>query len=334
MFNLFSVPLDDGISIIKADCPIPYTHRDIVTVLDRYTTGAWTVYPTTVCRVVSATAITLGKRNADDFKFVLDYAIKRNIAIGPSVEFVDLLDSSLVKYFEYFNGNHLTAEAKMNYRHTMMTVAVACHDSKFTPVLNILFKLNFQDTTGPIGSIFKKDLRHVLMVATRSVDYSHFIKLLTIQRMPHLFVSLDILAAYFIQGSTFNPDGRVFDYFFDKYAINIDSNAIYLGALGLSGKLNTRSAFKFLKAEMKQSKKGYFNRHELAQNGNLMREFALLGAFKDPMFVRGLHPKDVPVMLETRNFLKTIDNQSDKVIACLKSKFPNVLADLVLQYLM
>ncbi len=327
---------------IYGQVEIPYTHRDVETILEHERLKRWNHHET-MERIVWFTAVTLGERNGDDFKFVLDYAIKHQIQVKCTVELARLLDSSLAKYIEYFSGKHLSDATKMKCCQTViggMLNDSMTHGPKLARLINILLKLNLQDASSTykvqVDAKFGKQLREVLLLGCQFSNYNDFIKLYNLQSQPHLFEPIDRHAVKFLRTSMYNRDGRVFDYFYDKYVLT-NKIEIRLMAVALSSLCNPRSLLKLLKAEMKQNDSGHFYRYGLTRNIEVMQRFALLGEFKDPMFVKGFHSDDVPLaeskIEETRDLLRNIDTQSDTVIRCLKSKLPNVLVDLVLSYL-
>ncbi len=177
------------------------------------------------------------------------------------------------------------------------------------------------------------------------------IQFICLDDIVRLFANPKLLASFAalerLDRSIVNPDGRVFDALMNATLdamVHNHSPDAYIDPHSTTLCIyspNLRSLTKWIQFVLSRKyAKGWGDpslRFRIPFEAQSLESLALIGSFKDSAFVDVVlkigSTMDCNFHRPTREELIKMDRQSDTVISCLKLKLPNVLVDLVLQYL-
>ncbi len=324
MFQLFSVHCEETGIDFKCDLPEDCSNEDVGDALDEALNNPDSL--TVRNQIINQAASCLFP---DDLQYVLDYASKRSIPVDldATVQYSD--HPSIQKYLTYLRQHQLSIP-KMLYDR-IIHILIYSPNLHFVAWVKMLARERF--TISETTQLNRGSLVHRLI---RSVCYHDMVQLLG---HPKSFTSDTILM--WLDVSIQNPDTRVFDTILDAlhdcppdtHRLNSDIPYLY--------DPNLRSLTKLIKFVLSRKyAKGEDDpscRFRISFKMEELESMALLGPFKDPLFIDMVleigKTRTINFDRATRDRLKRMDQLADQVITCLRSKLPNVLVDLVLDYL-
>ncbi len=311
--------------------PERYSEQDVVSALDRGRQTLTDLQLLGTCEeMVEQAALKLEQWNRDsnisnaiaadgaldtEIQYVIDYAIAHNIELRFGANITFLSKQSLDRYLLYFN-TRLRKDSQRAFVYDITIRLELVDDTEFVSLVNILSKIDVDDW----NNRYTVDINRVV----RLMCYKDVMRVLKMNVMVSTMTKGRIKRAFC--SSLINPDSRVFDHFFDTYLIGSSAYKIDPTLIRVADKPNIRSLFKLIRhlSATPDTQVTY----RFTQYDKTVQKLALLGALKHRNIVHALKLNDSGGMAKLIRY----DHLADNVITCLKSKLPNVLADLVLQY--
>ncbi len=270
--------------------------------------------------VFSLAAATLGGRDDVGIQYVIDYAIDKKIPLILIDSLRSLTHTSIDRYVAYLNmGGDLPIESIAEARRYLPNVFIEAQwsgDREFVSLVQILIKVSH------LMTVESRDrVRLDIVRVAKLVKYEDFIALIKLRDHPCQQLEDVNVILPAISASLQNPDVRVFDYFYDTYLVTRDIDLTEL-IVGIPVARSFRKLILFA-----HSIKQY---PQIASISNdVFVQLALLGTFKDPL----LRNNFSTIFNFEPSYISDVCNKADLVICCLKSKLPNVLVDLIIQYI-
>ncbi len=256
--------------------------------------------------------------SADGYKYLLDHASKYNIPIDLKL-IVGFADIACTQIYLMYLRDHGLMIGKALYDN-IIKVLDQCsgHDPRvsFVPWIRMLVEEKF---------VLREDTEFTRGIIDRAipiVPYDDFIRLLNNRQS---FKSNFDQVLESIQ----NPDGKLFDFLYEKCSTRqLESTVPDFW------EFNVRSLAKLMRFES-QRDTDLSRIFRAKVNGQCLESMAMLGLLKDQSFVNTLFKISLRYISYkiTHPKVTEANRQANVVIACMKSKLPNVLVDMVLDYL-
>ncbi len=282
--------------------------------------------------------------NPDELKHLLDYASKRSIPVVLAHELTSDRYRSMSIYLNYL-GTHASTMPTVSIARTefvdrMIRSLQYCHEDRFVLRVKILVNggFNFREVARDernTGSI-----EHALHRSSKLLCYEDFVRFLDISSGSKWMMCLKHLTCLntfklsfgLLNYSIQNPDGKVFDLILDNFPIDTVLHA----SIPYIDDFNPRSLVKLVKLNLSCGN-DLARQLRVPYKVDAFQLLALLGTYKDTLLLDTLISlgltRSYGSELLTREALRAMDHLADMVISCLRTKLPNVLVDLVLQYL-
>ncbi len=322
MFALFDLYIELTKTRIVYRLNEPYSKDDVIQILNDAVKwiNSQTNSPFDYSHVLTQAATNLGLRNDTDIQYVIDYAMDKKIPLILTDTLRSLTPASIDRYLAYLNlGTNSPIESIAEARKYLPNVFVETQwsrDEEFVQLVRIFVKASHLMTEASRNEV---DL-NIVRVA-RLVNYEDFIALIKLKSGSCLQLSDKTKITWAIGGSIQNPDPRAFDYFFDKYLVTLE---VDLRKLVVSCP-NIRSLRKLMLFAYGMDRYPTFERLDRV----VFSQLALLGTFK----LESLRREFDTTAIGRQCDMLFLNAQAEIVISCLKTNLPNVLVDLVLQYL-
>ncbi len=309
----------------------------------------------------------LGQRNAQQFQWVLNYAIEEKIEVAITIlnQVSELSTDSLHAYLAYFHkvGN-VSESNKLTLRVRCLCEAITCDIDRFSHWYDLITRLKLEQL--PVSELESKQFRMAVLIfdtirrASQHLRYEQLVKLEPIINTPSLQLLVHDNLSSLLNRSVHNSDGRMFDYWFQSLtSVTLETTHSLPLPVSISqsvpsaarvtdqvrsvdpdrvwyaspiDRLNIRSALKLIKFEVS------INGFSRFWDTSSLRQLSLLGMLKDRKIVDGLtiHSRLKLSKIQRKKRVATllkITEQSNAVLACLSRLLPSVLVDLVLSYL-
>lgn len=260
--------------------------------------------------------------------YVFEYSTRRSIPIFLNV--AKIHDDSIArKYLEYLRLQDSDVRNVL-YENIVDNLCVP-NDKELVRQLQMLIRVGFV-----IAELSEHQAEYIIYPVIRLLCYDDFVQCTNqrIGRCTDWLKRSKWFKVSLLDHSIQNPDGRVFDAMLDAL-VDIEPNS----DLQYLHNPNPRSLTKLIKfALSRKCTKGWdlSRRLRTSLRFHAFESIALLGQFRDPAFI-DMMLKMRSIQLNshypTREEFPELDRRADIVITCLKGKLPNVLVDLVLQYL-
>ncbi len=312
---------ENGITF-QCDLPIIDSPENVGIALDKLFSDPRSV--TIRKRIVNEVARRLFHYYPDSFGYVLEYASKRRISVylSATVTHTDLVP--VRKYLTYLIQRKLSIPTR--FYDKIIDALLGYSPDRFIDWIKMLIG---------VGFTIPKTERRVLWLAIQSISYPDIVRLLG----DTTFASVATIE--WLDCSIQNPDGRVFDALLEMVRHHPPTIRAAPSSIHYHYNPNLRSLTKLIQFVLfRKCTKGWDDpslRFRTPLKLESLESMALLGSFKDSIFVDMMCKIGSTV---NRNFqhptpelLVQLDRQANIVIAWLKDKLPNVLVDLVLEYL-
>ncbi len=270
--------------------------------------------------------MSLPKRQGADIQCIIDYAIEFNIPLR-GVHLTVFTIEALATYARYFNGNHLTAREKRIEVMWSSVLLPRLDDRQFILVVKMMVQAMATYPYDAHLPMISPDqlIRVFKMYPCEDVSVvDQTLEPMDVDYKQHLWP--------LVIASIHNPDGRVFEYVRDKY---LATRLIELKDITIDQNVNLQSLCKMIAFNTNTQHCAGDRSCKLTFSftcwDEIVKSLALIGSLKDPNIVSALIRDDR--CDEDQSWITKSRQCMDDTIVCLKCKLPNVLVDMVLQYL-